>query len=64
MKWVLIIWTIWSTGQGLPMVEVKTTETYHPTKKACELAMEDYVQSHEAYTEAGYGYVLQCEERQ
>ena len=59
MKWVLIVWTLWSTN-GVPTVDVKSTEIYYPSQHLCELAMEDFVKKYEPYTQKGFGYSLQC----
>lgn len=62
MKWVLIVWTLWNTN-GVPTVDVKSTEIFYPSKWACEQAMEDFVRKYEPYMEDGFGYTLQCRER-
>ena len=62
MKWVLIDWTIWTTNV-FPTVDVKSTEIYYPSQYSCEQAMEDFVKRYEPYTEKGFGYTLQCRER-
>ena len=62
LKWVLIVWTLWSTN-GVPTVDVKSTEIYYPSKHTCEMAMEDFTRRYEPYTEKGFGYILQCREK-
>lgn len=63
MNWVMIVWTIWMTD-GIPTVDVKTTETYYRSRYACEQAMFDFSLRYQPYTEKGFGYTLKCMERE
>ena len=63
MKWVLIVWTLWSTN-GVPTVDVKHSEIYYPSRSTCELAMEDFAKRYQPYTEEGFGYTLKCMTRE
>lgn len=63
MKWVLVVWTLWTTN-GVPTVDVKHSEIYYPSQHTCELAMQDFVERYTPYTEEGFGYTLKCMKRE
>ena len=62
MKYVLIVWTLWSTG-GVPTVDVKHSEIYYSSMFTCELAAAEFAERYEPYTEEGFGYALKCMHR-
>ena len=63
MKWVMIVWTVWMTD-GVPTVDVKSSEIYYPDRYSGEAAMEERAQRYAPFTEEGFGYALKCMERE
>ena len=55
MKWVLIMWVVWSGD--LP---VKQMEFYFPDEQACLDAMEQVIDRYKLIKDKKYGYTLQC----
>jgi hypothetical protein len=62
MKWVLVIFTIWSTD-GVPEIDIKHSEIYYPSRHTCEFAMAEFAERYEPYTQQGFGYVATCMHR-